>query len=415
MMVEALPRALSAALILAISACEQPFTPRAGIATQDDPTTDAFVAVSAGREHTCALTADGSAYCWGSNEFAQLGATSDSAPCFREDRPIACRRSPVAVTGALKFQRIRAGGSHTCAIALDFRVHCWGDNLFGELGDPAVRNSAVPIAVSSGDTFIDLAVGGAHTCGLRTDGVVLCWGANAHGQLGIGTVGNGSAIPTPIQLPQRFSTVAAGENRTCGRILDGTAFCWGATWVGRQDDTEVFRPQSQASRIQGRAFQTVAVGTNTTCGVAVDNHGFCWEANPTGAFGDGTTTGSSTPQPVGGSLDLVSISVGALQTCAIAATGLAYCWGANDLGQLGVPPALIGTRCGRVLVTCSKLPMRVSGWRLFSQITAGQGDHVCGLTIGGSVYCWGAGSLGQRGDGRTSSEWSPTRVRSPLD
>jgi len=404
---------LVAATLVAISACEQPFTPRTGIATQDDPTTDAFVAVSAGREHTCGLTTDGSAFCWGSNEFGQLGAVSDDASCLREGRPIPCRRTPGAVAGNLKFQTIRAGGDHTCALALDYHVYCWGDNLFGEIGEPSVRSSASPIAPRSGDTFVDLALGGAHTCAIRTDGVVFCWGSNEAGQLGNGTVGTGAAVPTVIQSNQRFSSIAAGDNRTCARIADGSAFCWGSTWVARQQETEVLRPQSVPSRIQSPVFKALSVGTSTTCGVALDNHGYCWEANPTGAFGDGTTIGSNAPRLVGGSLDLVSISTGTVQTCAIGDTGFAYCWGGNNLGQLGVSPAITTSRCGVALMACSKVPIRVSGWRLFAQIAAGQGNHVCGLTIGGSVYCWGAGALGQRGDGRTSNEWSPTRVRSP--
>jgi alpha-tubulin suppressor-like RCC1 family protein len=403
-------------LSIAISACEQiPVTPRSGVATLDDAGSDNFVAVSAGREHTCALVTDGTPYCWGSNEFGQLGVPMDTASsCLREDRSIACKRQPVVVAGGLKFQKIRAGRVHTCGLGFDNHIYCWGDNLDGQLGDPSIRRSFTPIAALSNDSFTDLAAGGKHTCALRTDGVLFCWGANGDGQLGLATVGNGSAIPVATQTSQRFSSVAAGDRRTCARVPEGTTYCAGATWVFRQNTLEVTRPQGSLSRVlQSPAFQALAVGTNTTCGVSTENVAYCWEANPAGGIGDGTTSGSTLPKPVSMGPRFVAISAGGLHTCAIADTGLAYCWGADGLGQLGVSPGGLNSRCGEPAAACSKVPVRVSGWRVFNQISAGQGDHACGLTLGGNIYCWGAGGLGQRGDGRTSNEWSPTKTRSP--
>jgi len=82
-----------------------------------------------------------------------------------------------------------------------------------------------------------------------------------------------------------------------------------------------------------------------------------------------------------------------------------------NLWQLGVSPAVTSRCGGAAFIACSRVPIRVSGWRLFSAITAGQGDHACALTLSGNIYCWGAGGLGQRGDGRSTNEWSPARTR----
>jgi hypothetical protein len=81
---------------------------------------------------------------------------------------------------------------------------------------------------------------------------------------------------------------------------------------------------------------------------------------------------------------------------------------------LGVPPSTLSARCREPAIACSRVPARVSGWRRFSQVSAGQGDHACGLALSGSIYCWGAGGMGQRGDGRTTTEWSPARTRPPM-
>lgn len=405
------------AVIAIVAACyEQPVVPRVGVPTLDDPTTGTFIAVSAGFEHTCALTTDGTAYCWGSNEFGQLGAASDTT-CLRQDRNIACRRRPFPVSGGLKFLKISAGGRHTCGIATNNRIYCWGDNLRGELGEPSVRSSLAPVPVVSTDAFIEVVTGGEHSCGLRTDGFAYCWGANETAQLGIGTSGPGVVAPDSVRTPARFASLAAGAERTCARTGNGAVFCWGALWVTTLNGADVTRSQANPARVlPAPPFKSLAVGTNTTCGIAVeaagfeDNAAYCWEANPAGGLGDGTVAGSLTPRLVLGGLRFVAVSSGALQTCAVADSGLAYCWGDGSFGQLGLPSAFLNTRCGPSKLPCSASPVRVSGWRLFSQITAGQGHHSCGLTLGGNIYCWGAGGMGQRGDGRTSIEWSPVRT-----
>jgi alpha-tubulin suppressor-like RCC1 family protein len=394
--------------------CVEPFTPRVGVPTLDDAGQDGFVAVSAGLEHTCALTADGFAYCWGSNEFGQLGVPLDTSRCQRDDRLIDCQRQPRAVTGSLRFQRISAGARHTCALALDSRIYCWGDNLRGALGDPTVRQSFVPGTIASSALFMDVAAGGLHSCGLRTDGAILCWGANEFLQLGTSGVGSGSAIPVATATLLRFASVSAGEQRTCARTADGASYCWGAMWVRSLAGEEFLRAQGTPDRVQPPdAFQFLSAGANTTCGITPNFTAFCWEANPAGGIGDGTTIGSADPVAVRSGRALVDISTGLLHTCAVADSGHAYCWGAGDLGQLGVSSATLSTRCDGALVPCTRLPVRASGWRVYGRISAG-GNHTCALTLAGNVYCWGAGAMGQRGDGRsTLGEWSPVKTRSP--
>jgi alpha-tubulin suppressor-like RCC1 family protein len=399
-------------MFAALAACTEPFVPRASVPTLDDVGTGTFAAVSAGLEHTCALTTDGTAYCWGSNEFGQLGAASDTV-CPREDRPIPCARHPVAVTGGLKFQKIRAGGSHSCALGLDYHIYCWGNNRRGALGDPGLAQSVTPTQVVGVALFLDLAAGGSHSCGVRTDGVLLCWGANDDGQLGINSTSGSFAVPVQTQTPQRFASVSAGESRTCARTATGVTFCWGVTFV-LQGSNEVTRVQAAPLLVaQDTLFESVTVGTRTTCGITVDNSAFCWESNRFGGIGDGSRLGSTTPRRVATNLSFIAISSGATQTCAIAADGFAYCWGGDEVGQLGVSPSTVTSRCGSdPAIPCSRVPLRVAGRQIFSQISAGQGDHVCGVTLSGNIYCWGAGEMGQRGDGlSTSGEWAPGKTR----
>ena len=388
--------------------------PSVGVPTLDEQGNDGWIAVSAGREHSCALAADGAAWCWGSNEFLQLGVNDDGTSCVRGDRAIPCRRVPTPVNTTLRFKRISAGGVHTCALADDDVIYCWGDNLRGELGDPKVRSSAAPVAIVSTARFFEVAAGGQHSCGLRTDGVGFCWGANDIGQIGNGSQAFGFGAPSQLNTALRFVSIVAGDDRTCARIADGSAYCWGSTWVNRVGGADVTRSQNTPLRVQTTlVFSQLSLGNGTTCGIAADNSAHCWEANGSGAMGDGTAAGSLVPQPVRGGHRFVAIASGAAQTCALADTGNAWCWGAGSRGELGVSSALLPSRCERG-VPCTTVPLRVSGWRVFTAISGGQGSHNCGLTLGGNVYCWGAGDMGQRGDGRVSrSEWAPAKTRSP--
>lgn len=409
---------LFAVLTSAIVGCvEQVVIPNAVVSTLDEPTAGSFAMVSGGVEHTCATTVSDEAFCWGSNEFGQLGASA-SATCVREDREIPCATVPRLVSGGLQFAEVGAGRKHSCGRTVDGVVYCWGDNFNGQLGDAAVRSSAGPIPITRAGPYVDIAVGGEHSCALRADGAAFCWGANDQGQLGNGTSGPGSASPDSVRTQLRFVEIVAGPKRTCARMADGSLLCWGATWVATLNAGEAFRAQALPLRMQPPPlFKVVAVGASSTCAIAAqsgsveENTGYCWEANSTGTIGNGTATGSSIPQAIAGALRFSAISTGDAHTCAVADTGLAYCWGDGSMGQLGTSPVLLNARCGRNEVACATVPLRVAGWRLFSAISAGQGNHSCGLTLARNIYCWGAGSMGQRGDGRTrAADWSPRRV-----
>jgi alpha-tubulin suppressor-like RCC1 family protein len=409
--------AFSIVLGVLVAGCVgDPVVPRAAVPTLDESGSHGFTAVSAGLEHSCALTADGSAYCWGSNEYGQLGAPSDTT-CPRDNLSIPCRLRPVLVTGGLQFQKISAGGRITCGLTLGSTIYCWGDNLRGALGDPAFRSSEAPVAVAATGIFTDVAAGGEHACAVRSDGLVLCWGYNDFGQVGSSSSGSSLSVPTPINSLLRFVSVDAGARRSCARQSDGATFCWGATWVITVDTEDSMRSQTTPQRVQvtgATHFASVAPGTNTTCGLTSENRAFCWESSPAGGIGDGTAIGSQTPKAVIGGLRFVAISSGGLHTCAVADDASIWCWGAGALGQLGISSSLLMSRCGPTRLVCSTTPIPVTGYRSYAQISVGQGDHSCGLTIGGNVFCWGAARMGQRGDGRSfTSDWAPVRTLAP--
>jgi alpha-tubulin suppressor-like RCC1 family protein len=67
--------------------------------------------------------------------------------------------------------------------------------------------------------------------------------------------------------------------------------------------------------------------------------------------------------------------------------GNTFCWGAGELGQLGD-----GSK------TSSAVPVRVAGIEKAVEVAAG-GRHTCARLEDGSVQCWGSRAVGQTGDG----------------
>jgi alpha-tubulin suppressor-like RCC1 family protein len=211
--------------------------------------TAVFASISAGFRHTCAVTATGTAFCWGSNERGQLGAGTSGG--FVD--------TPVQVLGGLQFASISAGGDHTCGVTSGGAAYCWGSKFDGQLGNGATGGfSAVPVAVAGGLTFARISAstgtrtrdldnnpmkitGAGHTCGLTTGGAVYCWGDNENLQLGRGPFSSGpqSASGVPQQVlggeltaGLNFVSVSAGSVHSCGVTTDGAAYCWGSNIFG---------------------------------------------------------------------------------------------------------------------------------------------------------------------------------------
>ena len=156
-----------------------------------------FVALTTGPggEHTCGLAASGTSYCWGLNNFGQLG-----------DGTTASRVAPQAVPG-LTFASMTAGDVHSCGVSSTGTAYCWGDNLFGELGIGIPTGAAYklsPVPVVGGINFITVVAGAFYSCGIASGGSVYCWGDNSYGQSGNGTIGNatgttGTYVPVLVQ------------------------------------------------------------------------------------------------------------------------------------------------------------------------------------------------------------------------
>ena len=157
---------------------------------------DKAIQVSLGGRSGCALLEGGSVKCWGSNMGGQLGIKPNV------DQALAYSLSPITVSfpSNAKVTQISAVGYHGCALFEDGTVMCWGDNQYGQLGDPTIALTAsdtVTVALPKDEKATQIALGMAHACAILESGSTMCWGRNDDGQLGNGIRKN-SATPVAV-------------------------------------------------------------------------------------------------------------------------------------------------------------------------------------------------------------------------
>jgi alpha-tubulin suppressor-like RCC1 family protein len=254
-----------------------------------------------GPSHACGLTTSGAAYCWGNVMYGQLGDGNfdNLADC---GSGWYCKWTPVLVQGNHTFKSLAAGEFHTCGLTASGSVYCWGNNDYGQLGEETSEPwSTVPLLVRGGITFSWITAGGSRTCGLDTSGKAYCWGANG----GDGAMGNGSSAafdtPQPVTGDLSFTALSTGATHTCGIQSEGTAFCWGSNEKGELGvGTTIIRQRTPTVAASGLKFSQITAGYYHTCGITIEQLAVCWGRNDYGQLGDATQTDRALPVKVGG-------------------------------------------------------------------------------------------------------------------
>ena len=301
-------------------------------------------------QHTCAIVTGGGVKCWGSNGYGQLG-----------DGTTASRPVPGNVLGLPgPAVALSAGEEHTCALTAQGAVACWGRNFVGALGDGTEENrlTATPVVgLSSG--VVAISAGPWHTCAMTGAGALKCWGWNSAAALGDGTFVSRTAPVDVVGLSSGVTAAAAGgdegapffqpEAETCA-IASGVVKCWGRSAASATPvDVAGVGPATHISiggyRYYGGSHTTQAA--SQFCVLTPGGGVRCWGSNWCGmAGGPNSNCGfpnfdNIPPTDVTGlSSPVVSVSAGSLFTCALRADARVDCWGNGHSNPL---PAKEGT------------------------------------------------------------------------
>lgn len=211
-----------------------------------------------------------------------------------------------------------------------------------------------------------------------------------------------------------FTAVSTGGVHTCGITIAATVYCWGNNTnyelgLGPTSGPDgcggtgplywcSTKPAPVASTL---AFEMLSLGSGFSCGLATSQWLNCWGLDSQGQLGNGSTNSQQAPGLiVGSTASFTAVSAGAAHACGLTSTKALYCWGANSQGQLGN-----GT------TTTSSGPVAVAGG--YNWVAVSTGDyHTCGVTVGGAAVCWGFGPYGELGNGSAGSVATPTAVAS---
>jgi alpha-tubulin suppressor-like RCC1 family protein len=333
--------------------------------------------VTAGWRHTCALRAEGEAYCWGDGPQGQIGVG------FILPGPTP---QPVDLPGV---QQISAGGEFTCAVR-DDQLYCWGDNKFGQMGDGVPLQRAAPFTVPTQLQFESVHTGARHVCGRTSAGTMYCWGNNLG--LGFGIDANPWTSQPATSGIRGALSVAVGYDFTCAVDDGDTLYCWGQNACGQTGQPGNGFTERSPVEVSG-GWRSVAAGQFHACAVAASGAVSCWGGNEYGQVGAGggvfacgqnSVFKTPTPTPVANAR---SVSLGSWHSCAVNNDDEVLCWGRADSGQLGRP---VIPEQG-----WSREPVRVDVANVV-QVAAGE-DHTCARTRAGKVWCWGSTAGGRMG------------------
>lgn len=252
-------------------------------------------AVATGFAHTCAILDDGSVWCWGNNNYGQLGVGNSSNSGNWRFSP-----SEVIMPSGTSAIAISLGDEHSCMVVDDGRLFCWGNNGYGQLGDGTSTSKNIPTQILSIFQYISVSLGSSHSCAITTLKSLNCWGWNNYQQLGINSGTYQSTTPQYTLLPagSQVSSVISGYRSSCAILVTMEMYCWGV------DDEN-------------------KLNTEYNCNNDMTN----------GCYGDHRGTPALVQLPTG--RNAIGAIMGHTNTCVLIDNGGIYCFGSNGYGQLG--------------------------------------------------------------------------------
>ena len=153
--------------------------------------------LATGNSHSCAILENGSAMCWGLDNYGQLG---DGGDATNLNKPT----SFVSIDEGQTIDQIYARQLRTCIIFDDNSASCWGFNEDGQAGDDSTntyKSPSVKVQFPDDKGVKSIGMGLKHTCAILEDDSLTCWGLDSYGALG-----NGNLDTSDKYTPQTITT-----------------------------------------------------------------------------------------------------------------------------------------------------------------------------------------------------------------
>ncbi len=219
----------------------------------------------------CAISIDGQTSCYGNDSYGNLGDGGSANYVMSNESRMGL------VLQSEPYVAISVSDNSACAAGQSGQVYCWGSNDFGQLGDGSTKSRATPVPIKSDRRFSSVSIGGHGACGLTANGNVLCWGRNDLGLIGDGKPRplNSFRSPEQISVNESFVSVSTGDDFACAVSTSGDVWCWGASWGNGDPDNLSTSKPFVVRRAVG--VGQVAAGRLGTC-VLTTTQIDCWGA-----------------------------------------------------------------------------------------------------------------------------------------
>ncbi len=222
-----------------------------------------WIALSCGDADCCAVADDNRLACWGQDTHGELDSLPDTTVAqvsvgafgvcvLDESGAIACfPGDPDWPAPAGSFTAVVANGWDGCALDDLGALLCWGGNFSA----PPPDGEVFP---PNGQTFSTLAGGETVQGALDDAGTPTCWGSDDS------YFTNASGYKSLTPTDSGFTSMVCGIDHCCVLDADGYPTCWGG------DYTLTVEPAAGQ-------FSSLSAGDNATCGVVLDgSEADCW-------------------------------------------------------------------------------------------------------------------------------------------
>jgi len=279
--------------------------------------------IFAGNTHSLAITVDGKLFAWGINTFGQLGINETIN-----------RSSPVQLTvsGVSSWIMISAGINHSMAVSETNILYSWGQNNTGQLGDETTINKSLPVQIGSG-SWSQISAANSSSSAINNLGELYTWGAGTGFVLGNGTSINRS-LPTQVATGTSWSQISMGVNHSLALTDNFRLFSWGLNNLGQLGINNTVNRSLPVQVGSLSNYASISAKQDSSGAIDSAGQLFTWGLNDVvGQLGINITGNRSSPVQVSGSWS--SLAVGFSTTVALDSSNLIYVWGLGNIGQLG--------------------------------------------------------------------------------
>lgn len=382
-----------------------------------------WITVSAGTYHSLGIKSDGTLWSWGTNFDGQLGNSSINTTV---------ESSPIQIGTSNNWVAVKAGNNHSLGMTSEGNIWGWGDNKMMEITNSSSQRINISTQIGSSSIWTKICAGNNFNIALDNQSNLYSWGENYSGQLGIGSTACKSIpnLVSSFSLQPTNVNIAPNTNTSFTSLVNYTGYSYqwqvstdgGLNFVDLTDDEtylnsststlNIVNALSDMDNYKFRCRASIATCSTPIYSLAgtlrvlcipfnklsegsyafnshaltIDGKLWTWGKNYNGQLADGEGGDRNIPFEVSSPTNWTTVIGGYDLALGITSDGKLWGWG-NLNYERNVN---------------SFLPVLMSTMENWTKIS-GNFMHYLGITADGKLWAWGANTYGELGIGSTNS------------